>query len=93
MSKILLRIEIAYQKHSVLLFQQKYALNLLEEVRVLGCKPATTPMEANVNLSFDDSHTLDNSGRYKRLIGKLIYLTVTRPDITFVVCVLSRFLH
>jgi len=38
-------------------------------------------MEAKVDLWFDDSHTLDDPGRYKRLIGKLIYLTVTRPDI------------
>jgi len=49
-------------------------------------------MEANVNLWFDDSHTID-PGRYRRLIGKLIYLTVTRSDITFVVGVLSRFIH
>ena len=41
-------------------------------------------MKANVNLWFDDSHTLDDPGRYKRLIEKLIYLTVIRPDITFV---------
>jgi len=46
-----------------------------------------------VNLWFDDSHTLDDPGRYRRLIGKLIYLTVTRPDITFPVGVLSIFMH
>ena len=50
-------------------------------------------MKANKNLWFDDSHTLDYPRRYKRLIGKLIYLTVTRPDIIFVVGVLSRFMH
>ena len=37
--------------------------------------------------------TLDDSGRYTRLIEKLIYLTVSRPDITFTVGVLSRFMH
>jgi len=52
-SKYFLGIEIAFQKHSELLSQRKYALDLLEEAEVLGCKPATTPIEANVNLCFD----------------------------------------
>jgi len=38
---------------------------------------------------FDDSHILDDPERYRRLIGKLMYLIVTRPDIIFVVKVLS----
>jgi len=46
-----------------------------------------------VDLWFDDSHTLDDPGIYKRLIEKLIYLTITRPDITFAVGVLSRVMH
>jgi len=46
-----------------------------------------------VDLWFDDSHILDGPGRYKRLIGRLIYLTVTRTNITFVVGVLNRFTH
>jgi len=48
--KYFLGIEVAYQKHSVLLFQRKYALNLLAKAGVLGCKPATTLMETNVDL-------------------------------------------
>ena len=59
----------------------------------MGCKPANTSMEANVNLRFDDSYTFDDPRRYKRLIRKLTYLTVTIPDITFAVGVLSRFMH
>ena len=44
-------------------------------------------------MEFDDSNTLDDPGRYRRLIRKLIYLTVTRPNITFDVGVLSRFMY
>jgi len=47
--KYFLRIEVAHQKHSVL-SHRKYALNLLEETGFLGCKPANTPMEANVDV-------------------------------------------
>jgi len=46
-----------------------------------------------VDLWFDDSHTLDDPRRYRRLNRKLIYLMVTRPDIIFIVGVLSRFMH
>jgi len=41
----------------------------------------------------DDNHTLDDLETYRKLIGKLIYLTVTIPNITFVVGILSRFMH
>jgi len=80
-----LGIEVAHQKHGLLLSQRKYTLDLLEKIGMFGCKPVSTPMEANVNLSFDNSHLLDDLGQYKRLIGKLIYLIVIRPDITFAV--------
>ena len=59
----------------------------------MGCKIASTPMETNVDLWFDDSHTLDDPGRHRRLIGKLMYFTVTGPNITFTVGLLSRFVH
>jgi len=60
--KYFLGIEVAHQKQSVLLSQRKYALDLFEEAGLLGCKPANTPMEANVDLWFNDSHTLDDPG-------------------------------
>ena len=61
--KYFLGIEVAPQKYSVLLSQRKYALDLLEETGFFRCKHANTPMEANADLWFDDSHTLDNLGR------------------------------
>ena len=85
-----LKIEVAYQKHDLLLSQRKYILDLLEETDMLGCKSASTPMEANVNIWCDNSHLLDDPGQYRRLIGKLICLTITMPDMTFAVGVLSR---
>ena len=93
MSKYFLGFEVAHQKYSVLLSQRKYAMDLLEETGFLGCKSTNTPIETIVDLWFDDSRTLYDPRRYKRLIRKLIYLTVTRQDITFVIGVLSRFMH
>jgi len=73
-SKYFLKIEVAHQKHNVFLSQRKFAMDFLKETGFLGCKPANIPMEVNVNLWYDDSNTLDDPGRYRRLIGKLIYL-------------------
>jgi len=51
--KYFLGIEVTRQKYSVLLSQRKYALDLLDEAGLLGCKPAITPLETNVNLWFN----------------------------------------
>ena len=59
---------------------------------MLGAAPIDTPMERGLKLS-DKSDLLKDQGRYRRLVGRLIYLTVSRPDITYAVHVLSRFMH
>ena len=59
--------------------QHKYALDLLKETRMLGCKPTNTPMNYTTKLG----SALVDKGRYQRLVGKLISLTHTRPDIGF----------
>jgi len=55
-----LRIEVAYQNHDLLLSQRKYTLDLLEEIGMLECKPASTLMEANGDLWCDNSHLFDD---------------------------------
>ena len=66
--KYFLRIKVAYKKHGLLLSQRKYTLDLLEETGLLLCKPTSTPMKSNINLSCDGSHPLDDPGQYKSLI-------------------------
>ena len=84
-----LGIEFAYQSGKLALSQRKYALDLLQETRLLGCKPATSPLEARPLFWDTDSPMMADVNRYRHLLGKLIYLKVTRPDITYVVSVLS----
>ncbi|KAL6320196.1 hypothetical protein AAG906_004705 [Vitis piasezkii] len=69
-----------------------YALEIIEDVGLLGTAPIDTPMERGLKLS-DKSDLLKDQGHYRRLVGRLIYLTVSRPDITYAVHVLSRFMH
>jgi hypothetical protein len=92
--KYFLGIEIAYSKEKGLfLSQRKYVLDLLNETGKLGAKPANTPMEPNKKLYLDEGELLKDIGQYQRLVGKLIYLTVTRPDISFAVSLVSQFMH
>ncbi|KAL8101713.1 hypothetical protein AgCh_033560 [Apium graveolens] len=91
--KYFLGMEIARTKDGVSMSQRKYVLDLLQETGMLGCKPATTTMEYNVKLDYEEKSPPVDKGRYQRLVGKLIYLTHTRPDISFPVSVVSQFMH
>ncbi|KAA0055541.1 Cysteine-rich RLK (RECEPTOR-like protein kinase) 8 [Cucumis melo var. makuwa] len=63
--------------------QRKYTLDLLTETGMLGCRLADTPIEFNCKLgNFDDQVPVDKE-QYPRLVGKLIYLSHTHPDISF----------
>ena len=88
-----LGIEIAQSSSGVVLSQRKYALDILEETGMLDCKPVDTLMNLNVKLIPEQGKPLGDIRRYRRLIGKLNYLTITRPDISFPISVVSQFLQ
>ena len=87
--KNFLGIEVLRSKKSILLSQRKYVLDLLSEVEILGCRSIDSPMNVNTKLLSDQGEFLENTGQNRRLVEKLNYLTVTRPDITFAVSVVS----
>ncbi|CAH9097348.1 unnamed protein product [Cuscuta epithymum] len=58
-----------------------------------GCKPVNFPMVQNHRLQSDTSPYFSDPERYRRLVGKLIYLTLTRPDICYSVHILSQFMQ
>lgn len=91
--KYFLGIEVARSKHGIFLSQRKYTMDLLSETGMLGCKPADTPMEQNHKYFLCSSAVSTDKGRYQRLVGRLIYLTHTRPDIAYAVNVVSQFMH
>lgn len=91
--KYFLRIEVIDVKNGVCLTQWKYYLELLHDFGMLACKPVTTPLEVNVVTGNGNNELLQNIIEFQKLIGKLIYLTITRPDIAYVVQTLSQFMH
>ncbi|KAK0594035.1 hypothetical protein LWI29_029766 [Acer saccharum] len=91
--KYFLGMEVARSKKGIVVSQRKYILDLLKETGMLGCKPADTPMESSYKISFKEDSPPVDTGRYQRLVGKLIYLSHTRPDIGFPVSVISQFMN
>jgi len=101
--KYFLGIEITRSEKGINLSQRKFILEIISEAGLSRCKPAVIPIEQNTKLtsreydltsssSVEDSLLKDPSG-YQRLVGKLIYLTMTRPDICYAVQTLSQFMH
>ncbi|GJT38309.1 ribonuclease H-like domain-containing protein [Tanacetum coccineum] len=82
--------------NGICLSQRKYYLDLLSDFGLLACKPTVIPLEQNISISNEPSDTdpiIDNISEYQKLIGKLIYLTHTRPDIAYSFHCLSQFMH
>ncbi|KAL2242036.1 uncharacterized protein LOC110011717 [Sesamum indicum] len=60
---------------------------------MINAKPVPTPLPVGLKLVLDDGHVLPDPGRFRRLVGCLLYLGFTRPDISFAVQQLSQFLQ
>ena len=87
--KYFLGIEVLRSKRGIFINQRKYILDLLAEIGMIDCKPADTPMMQNHGLQIVEGAKSTDRGRYQRLVGKLIYLSHTRPDIAYAVGVVS----
>lgn len=90
--KYSLGLEIAHGKKGLFISQRKYTLNILSEAGLLGAKPANTLMEQNHNLARSEAKLFTKPEKYRRLIGRLIYLTITRPNLCYSVHVLAQFM-
>ena len=91
MLRYFLGIEVMRRKLEIFLSQRKHVLDLLSKTGKLGVKPCNFPMALGVHLT-REAETFKDPEIYKRLVGKLNYLLVTRPDIAHLVSVVSQYM-
>ena len=87
-----LGMEVWQNVDGISLGQGKYAVEILKRFGMMDCKAMTTPMASNLKLLSDASLEAVDAMMYLQMIGSLMYLTNTRPDIFFTVNTLSQFL-
>uniref|UniRef100_A0A6N2N1V2 Uncharacterized protein n=1 Tax=Salix viminalis TaxID=40686 RepID=A0A6N2N1V2_SALVM len=90
--KYFLSIEVAHSEKGIFISQQKYIYYLLKELRMVDYRPCETSIDLKHRLDDDEEGATANKGQYKKLVGKLVNLAHTRPDIAYVVSVESQFI-
>ncbi|GJT04725.1 RmlC-like cupins superfamily protein [Tanacetum coccineum] len=88
-----LGIEFLRNKTGITMTQRKYALELLHTAGILDVKPSHIPIDLNIKLNDIDGDLLPDASLYRTLVGKLFYLIITRPDLSYAAHCLSQFSH
>lgn len=88
-----LGLEIDSNEDGIFISQKKYAMDILREHNMLRAKPLQLPLDTHIKLTPDMGDPLPNPAVYQRLLGQLIYLTITRPDLCFSVQLLSQYMN
>ncbi|XP_051132654.1 retrovirus-related Pol polyprotein from transposon TNT 1-94 [Andrographis paniculata] len=88
-----LGLEITQDRKGIFMTQRKYVEDTLKKSNMLGCNTVATPMNIGEKLTACDNTMLADATVYRSLVGRLIYLTHSRPDIAYSVGVLSRFMQ
>lgn len=88
-----LGMEIQQKEGEIFICQRKYIREVLKRFEMGECKTVTTPVNQKEKLSKSNVQDSEHENEYRSLVGCLMYLTATRPDIQYAVSILSRFLH
>ncbi|KAF2294023.1 hypothetical protein GH714_006719 [Hevea brasiliensis] len=87
--KYFIGIEVARNLDEIFLCQRKYALDIISEASLFAAKPANSPLEQNHKLAL----AIGDDNKFRILVGRLIYLTITRLELSYCVHVLTQFMQ
>lgn len=88
-----LGVELIPTSVGMLLSQHKFIRDILERFEMEGAKPAPTPLSQSASLTLHDGSSSTDATQYRKIIGALQYLNLTRPDLSFAINKLSQFMH
>ena len=88
-----LGVEVIPTRAGLFLSQHKYVRDLLSKTNMVGAKDVSTPLSTSTSLQLVDGTASFDSTEFRRVLGSLQYLSLTRPDISFAVNKLSQFMH
>ena len=86
-----LGLQVKQREDRIFISQEKYAKNLVKRFGLDSKKHTSTPMSSSAKLSYDATGTEVDPTFYRSMIGSLLYLTASKPNITFIVGVCARF--
>ena len=86
-----LGLQVKQTKDGIFLCQSKYYKEILKKFEMESCKEASTPMPSSCYMDVDSVGKSVDQTKYRGLIGSLLYLTASRPDIMFAVCLCARY--
>ena len=86
-----LGFQVKQLKEGTFIHHEKYTNDILEKFKMDECKPIKTPMATSGHLDLDVNGKLVDQSLYHSLIGSFLYLTASRPNIMFIVCLCARF--
>jgi hypothetical protein len=88
-----LGVEVVSTCAGLFLSQHQYIRDFLSKTNMVGAKDVSTPLSTGISLKLDDGTASVDSSDFRRVLGSLQYLSLTRPDISFAVNKLSQFMH
>ena len=93
MMKYFLGIDVTQCEDGIFINQTKYENDVLKIFNIMNCNLVVTPIATDTKLNKEDDRSKVDPTLYKRLVGSLMYLTATRPDIMFAISLVSRFME